>query len=84
MPALYRSRDAQIVTIGSPASVKRIRDVDPDSWYGTLRQALDRGGRNGAAALGHSGEPAAPPDMGAPEKGLRILLAAPGSDVLKR
>ena len=61
------------------------RYVDPDSWYAhTPASAGSWWPQWVQWLLRHSGQPAALPDMGAPEKGLRILLAAPGSYVLER
>ena len=61
------------------------RYVDPDSWYANTPASTGSWWPQWVQwLLRHSGKPAAPPDMGAPEKGLRILLAAPGSYVLER
>jgi polyhydroxyalkanoate synthase len=59
--------------------------IDPDDW---LLRADAQGGSwwpAWAAWLAdHSGEPAAPPPMGAPDKGFAPLCDAPGSYVLER
>lgn len=61
------------------------RYVDPDSWHAHTPASTGSWWPQWVQwLLRHSGHVAAPPDMGAPDKGLRILLAAPGSYVLER
>lgn len=61
------------------------RYVDPDTFVASSRQHEGSWWPAGQRWLAeHSGEPVAPPAMGAPEKGYRPLDPAPGTYVLER
>ncbi|HOD36640.1 MAG TPA: alpha/beta fold hydrolase [Syntrophales bacterium] len=66
-------------------STKREADryMDPDTWLEQTPVQKGSWWRAWVAWLnGHSGEQAAPPPMGNPERGYRLLLDAPGTYVL--
>jgi polyhydroxyalkanoate synthase len=67
------------------SAVKRETDryLDPEAWAADATEHLGPGGRRGLWLARRSNQPTKPPNMGAPEKGLRILGPAPGRYVLE-